>query len=42
MHVYVYMNHFVVPLKLSQHCQSTVLQYKRKSYNSEKEENEYV
>ena len=30
-HVYVYLNHFAVHLKLSQHCESTIRQYKIKT-----------
>ena len=29
-YVYVQLNHFVVHLKLTQHCKSTMLQYKIK------------
>ena len=29
-YVYVYLNHFAVYLKLTQHCKSTTLQYKIK------------
>ena len=30
-HVYVELNHFAVHLKLTQHCKSTILQYKIKN-----------
>ena len=30
-HVYVWLSHFAIHLKLSQHCQSAILQYKTKS-----------
>ena len=30
-YVYVQLNHFAVHLKLTQHCKSTILQYKIKS-----------
>ena len=30
-HVYVWLSHFAVHLKLSQHCSSAILQYKIKS-----------
>ena len=30
LYIYIYMNHFAVYLKLTQHCKSTVLQYKIK------------
>ena len=31
--IYVYMNHFAVHLKLTQHCKSTILQLKKKLKN---------
>ena len=31
-HVLVWLNHLAVPLKLSQHCLSVILQYKIKSF----------
>ena len=30
-HVYVWLSHFAIHLKLSQHCQPAILQYKTKS-----------
>ena len=30
-YVYVYLNHFAVYLKLTQHCKSTMIQYKIKT-----------
>ena len=29
-HIYVYLNHFAVHLKLTQHCKSTILQFKKR------------
>ena len=30
--IYIYLNHFALHVKLTQHCKSTILQFKKRSY----------
>ena len=33
MYIYVLLNHFAVHQKVTQHCKSTILQFKKKGYS---------